>query len=156
MTQMALHSNSGRYALGLSVTGVTGAAWEVSVIVRGCRFGPDGEDLEMGAEIDGVTLSSASLNKLARALRVWVELPLEELASHRFEGDFQLGVAPGECLDLEFGPREDLIADGHEVVTVRLRVERFDAKYSFRTDPSCLREFVEGIEAALREVGLQP
>ena len=79
----------------------------------------------------------------------WLALPLDVLANTPLRGHHRLTLDPNQTLELRFGHRDDLISRPNQEVSVRMEIGRLQAEYSFVTDQSCLRQFVDGLAACM-------
>jgi hypothetical protein len=150
-----LSSNDGHDALVLSIG--SRVDWrdqpgvEASLSITSRNWDGDHEH-PVRVEVPGLCLGVSAVRALHDALAVWVSLPLHELATTKLAGAHALALPPGQRLDFMFGDRPDTIADRRPTVTILFGTTRLTGEHHFVTDPSCLREFADGLVAAALEV----
>jgi len=146
MMTATLNSNSGSHSIVLSTTGVGAtharAMYDVSLRLTGETYADD-HSHALALSVDGVVLDINEVHRLIDDVTAWLELPLETMAGTALVGDYHIGLETVQDFELALGGREDIITGTNHAVSVRLATGRLHAGYSFVTDQSCLRVFVQ-------------
>ncbi len=121
---------------------------EASIRIEG-EFWEGGHDQRLSLTVEGFFLKKSALNILRQRLKEWVELPLEAMTATPLRGQHKLAYDHRQAFDLFFGPRNDVIATRHQVISIDLCAGRLQAQYYFVTDQSCLRMFADDLSALL-------
>lgn len=97
---------------------------------------------------DKLVLSGARLRQLKHEIEDWLGSP--HVSTVAFSGEYSLAADAYSMLDLISRHRKDIIASkDRPVVTIRLKVGRVVGEFSFVTDQSCLRLFVDDLGTAI-------
>lgn len=100
--------------------------------------------------IEGLGLREAALVALLSAVSKWLELPLSEQAAEELVNEFELGIHD-QSIVVRFGPRDDLIAERHPVVTFEIKASALHVSVHFAADQSCLVLFANGLAEAIKQ-----
>jgi len=106
--------------------------------------------------LHGLKLWTRELERLVDSLEAWLALPLPELARVPIALECSMGGLFDQSLRFELGARDDTLAGGKPVATLRYIVGRMTGQMWFPIDSGCLRGFADGITATLRWGGDVP